>query len=627
MNIIGYTGVSRGHTRSVSARESLLRHHKEGHDPISSFLDYAPEDGRVPINFFPLRGLGHDCAAAILTKGKLIAAVAEERLNRRKHSISLDGENLLPLKSLGYCLDFAEKSLSEIDYFCHYLDLSEPTMKKRLEILRSVLPAKVRDSVIRANEESFATEFSRENVFNQLQAMVGEVIPVQKFQCIPHHLSHAAASYYSSGFEAAGVLTLDGYGEKDSALFALGNGQRLEPIESIEIPHSLGILYMIVTVFLGFKALNDEYKVMGLAPHGNPVRYRSAFRDLILIDEKGGYQTPLLTQADLSERLVELFGLARKPDDPISQREMDIAASLQERLEEVVLSYLRRLKYEYAFEKLCISGGVALNSVLNGKIARAALFKDIYVFPAAGDDGCAVGAAQYLYHHVLGETGQGRITSVLLGHEYENTSISKVLAKFDQKITIMHSDDIAHDVAELILDQQVVGWFQGRMEFGPRALGNRSILGDARNPEMKNIINEKVKWREPFRPFAPAVKDECVNNFFEMIPLSDSPFMLFVVPVTECGRYQIPATTHVDGTARVQTVKRSENTRFWQLLDWLERKSEVGVVLNTSFNVKGEPIVCSPEDALRCFLNTNIDVLAIGDFIVRKRTEVQTNGI
>jgi carbamoyltransferase len=622
MNIIGYTGVGPGtRAKTVGARESVLRHLKQRHDPITSFLDYAPEEGRIPINYFPLRGLGHDCAAAMLVNGKLVAAVAEERLNRRKHSISLDGENLLPRKSLDYCLEVAEKSWKDVDYICHYLDLSDTVMKRRLEILGSVLPAEVRQSVLRANEVSFATEFSRESVFKQLQALTGDAVQEHKFQCVPHHLSHAAASYYSSGFEAAGVLTLDGYGEKDSALFSIGNGQRLEAIESIEIPHSLGILYMVVTVFLGFKALNDEYKVMGLAPYGDPARYRNAFRDLILVDDKGGYLTPLLTQPNLSEHLVGLFGPARKPEDPVSQREMDIAASLQERLEEVVLAYLQRLKHEYGFDRLCLSGGVALNSVLNGKVARAGLFKDIYVFPAAGDDGCAVGAAQYFYHHVLGETGQCRVNSVYLGHGYGNTSIDAALAKHRQEIVAERSDDIARDVADLILDQQVVGWFQGQMEFGPRALGNRSILGDARNPDMKDIINNKVKWRESFRPFAPAVKHERVAEFFEMGSLNESPFMLFVVKVSEQAISQIPSTTHADGSARVQTVKRDENARFWRLLDWLERKSGIGVVLNTSFNVKGEPIVCAPEDAMRCFLKTNIDVLAIGDYIVRKRKE------
>lgn len=626
MNVLGLVGVgSPARERTVEARHAAVRRAKSSRGALDLFLDYSPEEGRVPINHFPLRGLGHDCAAALLADGRLVAAVAEERFNRRKHSVSIDGRNLLPRQAARFCLDAAGTDWKNLDAVCHYLDFTPEVMARRQAILDAFLPPEMRSAVSTANWRSFEEEFCHDQIARQIGEVAGFDLPRDRLHFVPHHVAHAAAAYYSSGFEQAGIVTLDGYGEKDSSVVAIGDDLRLAVQESIEIPHSLGILYMVVTVFLGFRALNDEYKVMGLAALGDPAPFRRAMGELMTTDSQGHYRTDILANHDLVAALVELFGPPREPDTALTKREMDIAAALQERLEEVVLTYLRAVKARHGFERLCMSGGVALNSVLNGRIAREGLFKEIHVFPAASDDGCAVGAAQYGFHHVLGQTGRQPVTNVYLGPDYRVDSIEAVLRTYADRIDWRRSDDPAEEAALLIAAQNVIGWFQGRTEFGPRALGNRSILGDARNPAMKDIINNKVKWREPFRPFAPAVKLDTAHEYFDMAGVGHSPFMLFVAPVHTEARSRIPAITHNDGTARVQTVTKQENELFWRLLDCFEQRTGMGLVLNTSFNVKGEPIVNSPEDAIQCFLRTNIDALVIGNFIVCKKDQTDGN--
>lgn len=624
--ILGYSGSGR---ENHDSRRRLFSLKKAAMNKsfFDSFLSFSDDDEEVPINYFPLKGLGHDCAASLLYGGETVASVAEERFNRMKHSVSLKGSVMLPKKSIGYCLSQAGAHMRDVDFICYYLNMSEGVFNKRLDILSAFLPESVKEKVVKANRLSYEREFSSDQVYRELIRTTGHEWGREKVKFIPHHFAHAGSAYYSSGFEDCGILTLDGYGEVASSVFAIGSGNKLHVIEETEIPTSLGILYMIMTVFLGFKPLSDEYKVMGLASYGNPKRYEKEFQKLIRIGNNGGYDTAALVREDFKNFIEDMFGKPREEKAEITRREMDIAASLQKALEECTLYKLKYLKERHGFENLCLSGGVALNCALNGKLAKSGLFKNIYIFPASGDDGCSLGAAQYFFYNILDPGSKKRkVTSFYLGPEYSDDEVSMAMDKYMERIRFSKKEDIEDEVARLLVEQKVVGWFQGRMEFGPRALGNRSILADPRNPDMKDIINEKVKKRETFRPFAPAVKLESAKMFFELGDLGESPYMLFIVPVKEDKRELIPAITHCDGTARIQTVRKEDNFRFWRLLDCFERHTGIPIVLNTSFNVKGEPIVCSPEDAVRCFLGTNIDALVIGNYLIEKIEKRNSGG-
>lgn len=616
MVVIGYSGSARNDKKD---KAGLLKKLKEHTNYFDSFMSFGEDEEDIPINYFPLKGLGHDCSVSLLDNGEIVASVSEERFNRKKHSLTIDEKVLMPKQSLKYCLEKARKQKGDIDYICYYLDMSEEVFEKKNRILSALLPEKVCARVIRANVLGYEREFCRKKAYEQLVSFSEFEWDRSRVKYIPHHLSHAASAFYSSGFEEGGILTLDGCGEKDSSVFALGKKNNINLLEETSIPTSLGILYMVITVFLGFKPLNDEYKVMGLASYGNPKTYEKAFDNLITINDDGNYETKVLLREDLREYLKEIFGPPREYHGAITRREMNIAASLQKRLEECVLYKLECLKNSYAFENLCLSGGVALNCQLNGKIAKSKLFKSIFVFPASGDDGCSLGAAQYFYHHFLEKRQEyKRLKTVYLGPEYTEGEIKTTLAKYERWITFEKTANIEDKTAQMLAEQRIVGWFQGRMEFGPRALGNRSILGDPRNPEMKDIINIKVKRRETFRPFAPAVIYERARNYFNMDDLDESSFMLFTVPVRAEIQKIIPSVTHCDGTARIQTVKREDNERFWRLLSSFGGLTGVPVLLNTSFNVKEEPVVCTPDDAVKCFLNTQIDILVISDYMIKK---------
>jgi len=410
------------------------------------------------------------------------------------------------------------------------------------------------------------------------------------------------------------IFTLDGTGELDSSLIALGQARDIDIISTTRLPTSLGSLYLIVTVFLGFRSLGDEYKVMGLAAYGDPKRYRPFFDAIVPRFPEGRYETRIAGPT-LRAKILEVLGTPRGRDEPLEQRHADIAAALQACLEDTVLHALAHAAQMTRQRRLCMAGGVALNCAMNGRIARSGLFDEIFIQPAASDEGCAVGAALLLAR----DRGATPWRHARWGPAWTTEEVQDALHTFGDRVRATHEDDIAERAAREIASGRVVGWFQGRMEFGSRALGGRSILADPRDPSMKDRINHKVKRREPFRPFAPAVLEEAASDWFDMTGLDASPFMLFTVPVLPEKRALIPSVTHVDGTARVQTVSRDEDPLYWRVIAQFGERTQVPVLLNTSFNVRREPIVCSPTDALRCFLQTDIDGLALDRFWVEKR--------
>jgi carbamoyltransferase len=438
---------------------------------------------------------------------------------------------------------------------------------------------------------------------------------------IEHHLSHAASAFLVSPFEQAALLTVDGVGEWSTATYGRGHAADIDLFKEIRFPHSLGLLYTAVTSYLGFKVNSAEYKVMGLAPYGVP-RYENEVRRLIDVADDGSFRLDMDYFAYhyglrmTNERFHALFGgEPRRPDDPLDQRHKDIAASVQKVTEDVMLKMTHWLHRETGLRQLCMAGGVALNCVANGRIAREGPFDGIFVQPAAGDAGGALGVAAYLAHHVLGRPRGFVMRSAFLGPAYASDEVRAVLEAKGAVFEELPREELLRSTARAIADQEVVGWFQGRMEFGPRALGARSILADARNPENQDRVNMKIKFRESFRPFAPAVLAERAGEFFELE--GESPFMMLVANCRD-GRAKLPATTHVDGSARVQTVDRETNPLFHDLIGAFDALTGTPVVINTSFNVRGEPIVCTPEDALACFLSTGMDRLVIDRFVLRK---------
>lgn len=613
MYVLGYSGFTRDSRLGMGFRSTYA---KTGQD-FNSIFDFR--DGEVPFSMFPLGYFGHDASAALISDGKVVACAAEERFTRIKYSLNLAGNTLLPRNAINYCMKTAGISINDVDVVAHYCNFNQQTIRKRAELLIPFLSKDDARRVERSFQEIFSKMMNSDTVLEQFQRMTG-ALP-KEFVAVQHHKAHAASAFYPSGFKEALILTIDGTGELVSSMLAIGRGKNIYEKESTFIPTSLGALYLIITVYLGFKSLGDEYKVMGLASYGDPRRFRDVFNQLVTLCEDGTYRTPLLARMELKEFLLEKLGPARKQNDPIEERHADVAAALQESLHAAILHTLEHARKETSISDLCMAGGVALNCTLNGVIARARLFKRMFVQPAASDEGCSIGAAFYASarKNNVSIDEETRWEHVYLGPEYSQEEVLSVLARFSSKIHWERHDNIALTIARKIADGKVAGWFQGRMEFGPRALGNRSILADPRNAAMKEIINEKVKRREPFRPFAPAVLEEEAEEYFDLTGMNDSPFMLYTVPVKFVKQKVIPAVTHVDGTARIQTVSRKTNPRFWELIREFKTITGVPVVLNTSYNVKNEPIVCTPTDALLCFLSTNIDCVAIGDFFVTKR--------
>jgi carbamoyltransferase len=581
---------------------------------IENMLNFV--DGEVPICLFPLGFFGHDSAAGIVFDGEVVACAAEERFVRVKHGLNLAGNSLLPQKAIHYCLKTAGVTIEDVDVVAHYCDFTEQRVAERWALLRPFISdedaAKVKDSY----DLTYHAMMSREVVLEQFERMTGH--RPKSFIPVTHHIAHAASAFYTSGFNEAVILTLDGAGEVESSLLAIGRQGAVDPMRTTYLPTSLGTLYLILTVFLGFRSLDDEYKVMGLSSYGDPERYRTFFEELIQLEGEGTYSTTSLAQPDFRDRLVQALGQPRRVGEPIVQRHADIAASLQASVERAVLHTLNYARKIIGIDSLCLAGGVALNCAMNGTIARSKLFNKIYIQPASSDEGCSIGAALYAtrgpvsYHAVPW-------THAYLGPMYAQSDAEEALGRFRDQVVWSCPENLTANAARELQRGKVHAWFQGRMEFGPRSLGNRSILADPSDPSMKDRINLKVKHREPFRPFAPAVLEEEAGEFFDMGILESSPYMVFTVKVLDSVLDRLPAVTHVDGTARVQTVSKETNPLFWSLIDEFKRLSGLPVVLNTSFNVRNKPIVCTPDDAIRCFLSTDIDSMTIDRFFVEKR--------
>jgi len=583
----------------------------------------------------------HDSAVALVRDGDIVAAAQEERFTRRKHDAGF------PLKALQFCLRQAGVTAEQVDYVAFY---DKPFLKfeRLLETylafaprgftsFRMALPVWLREKL-----------FLKDLLARRLKSLAPKVNWPDRLLFGEHHLSHAASAFYPSPFDEAAVLTLDGVGEWATSSFAIGSGNRLEIHKEIHFPHSLGLLYSAFTYYTGFKVNSGEYKLMGLAPYGEPKYVRQMREHLIDVKEDGSFRLNLdhfnyctgLTMTN--ERFASVFGgPARKPDEMLTQRHMDLAASVQAVTEEVMLKLARAAAAETGLKNLCLAGGVALNCVANGKLLRDGCFENIWIQPAAGDAGGALGAALSAYHGFLGKPrspcdGRDRMRGSYLGPAYEQRDIEARLAGAGAVFEVMDDDALLAVCAQDLAEGRALGWFQGRMEFGPRALGGRSILGDARSPTMQSVLNLKVKYRESFRPFAPSVLREDVADWFEID--QDSPYMLLVagvkasrrIAMTEAQqslfgieklnvpRSGIPAVTHIDYSARVQTVHADTNPRYYRLLSEFKRRTGCPVLVNTSFNVRGEPIVCTPEDAFRCFMGTEIEVLAIGNCLLRK---------
>ena len=584
----------------------------------------------------------HDSAAALLVDGVPVAAAQEERFTRRKH------DPRFPLNAIRYCLAEGGAGLDEVDLIAFY---EKPLLKfeRLLETYLSSAPRGYRSFAMALPIWLKDKLFQKPGLITALKplsASGGKNLEA-KLVFAEHHQSHAASAFFPSPFEEAVVLTMDGVGEWATTSVAVGRGDRLETVKEIQFPHSIGLLYSAFTYYTGFKVNSGEYKLMGLAPYGEP-KYAGLIRDrLIDLKDDGSFWLDLsyfnyvtgLTMT--SEKLHRLFGSApRKPEERLEQRHMDIAASIQQVTEEIVLRLTRDLARTHAIPNLCLAGGVALNCVANGKVLRDKQFKRIWVQPAAGDAGGALGAA-YAAHvmhagkHVT-RNGADRMSGSYLGPSFAQSEIEARLKKCGARFATLEDGEAIARTVDALVAGHAVGWFQGRMEFGPRALGARSILGDPRNPEMQRALNLKIKYRESFRPFAPAVLAEDAPLYFEID--AESPYMLMVADVQagrrrkmtadeerlfgieklNIARSDIPAVTHVDYSARVQTVHRETNPRFHALISAFKAATGCAVLVNTSFNVRGEPIVHTPEDAFRCFMGTEMETLVVGNCFMRK---------
>lgn len=588
----------------------------------------------------------HDSAAALLVDGELIAAAQEERFTRKKHDARF------PRNAIDYVLEAGNLSLADIDHVAFY---DKPFLKferlietyvanapRGFQSFRAAIPVWVREKL-----------FQKDLMTKELRKIDKGFRGKEKLLFAEHHFSHAASAYFPSPFDEAIVLTLDGVGEWATTTVAIGKGRDLQIVKELHFPHSLGLLYSAFTYYTGFKVNSGEYKVMGLAPYGEP-----RFKNLILeniVDLKAdgtyrldqsyfNYATGLTMTND---KFARLFGMpVRRPDsDLLEQFHMDIAASVQAVTEEVVLRMTRALASEYGIPNLCMAGGVALNCVANGRIMRDGCFKDIWIQPAAGDAGGSIGAAYAAWHSELGNdrkrdrSQRDAMKGAYLGPEYAQSDIERRLAKMGAVFEVLPEDALINETATALVDGKAVGWLSGRMEFGPRALGARSILGDPRSETMQKILNLKVKFRESFRPFAPSVLREDMADWFDLD--YDSPYMLLVDLVRADRRRQmteaesalfgidklnvkrsdVPSITHIDYSARIQTVHTDTNPRYHRLISAFKGLTGCPMVVNTSFNVRGEPIVCTPEDAFRCFMGTDIEFLVVGNAVLRKEAQ------
>lgn len=587
----------------------------------------------------------HDSSAALLRDGKIIAAAQEERFTRKKHDAGY------PRNAVDYCLNEAGIRLSEIDHIVFY---EKPFLKferlletyvafapKGIQSFKAAIPIWLREKLYQ--KDMMIGEFKKHDPDYKDEGRL-------KFS--EHHYSHAASAFYPSPFEEAVVLTLDGVGEWATTTVAIGRGRELEIKKEIQFPHSLGLLYSAFTYYTGFRVNSGEYKVMGLAPYGTPKYKNLIFSHLVELKEDGSfwldqsyfnYCTGLtMTNA----KFADLFGQpVRQPEkDKLTQFHMDMASSIQAATEEIVMKLAQNLRSEYGIENLCLAGGVALNCVANGKLQKSKIFKNIWIQPAAGDAGGALGAALALWHHELEQPrtvvpGEDSMRGSYLGPTFTQQEIEQRLKKAGAVFTTLKDNEVIDFTAKALADEKAIGWFNGRMEFGPRALGSRSILGDPRSPRMQKTLNLKVKYRESFRPFAPSVLAEHISEWFELDV--DSPYMLLVANVVKdkrremtteedelfgidklnVVRSEIPAITHVDYSSRVQSVHKNTNPQYHALISRFYELTGCPILVNTSFNVRGEPIVCTPEDAFKCLMGTDIDVLVCGNTVLEKHAQ------
>ncbi len=588
----------------------------------------------------------HDSAASLVINGDIVAAAQEERFSRKKH------DSRYPFNAINYVLSEGKLKLSEVDYIVFF---EKPFLKfeRLLETYMAFAPKGFKSFSLSMPIWLREKLFQKRFLFEKLKQHDEKFNDIKKIKFSEHHFSHAASAFYPSPFNEAVVLTLDGVGEWATTTVAVGKEKKLTIIKEIHFPHSLGLLYSAFTYYIGFKVNSGEYKVMGLAPYGKPKYKNLIIEKLIDLKEDGSFKLNMkyfnyatgLTMTN--KNFSNLFGNpVRDPKkDLLNDFHMDIASSIQAVTEEIIIRLSRNLASEYKIKNLCLAGGVALNCVANGKILREKIFKNIWIQPAAGDAGGSLGAALAYWHHELKkprENSKDQMKGSYLGPKFSEKHIEDQLNKLNSKYIKKTPDEISSIIAEELSDGKTVGWFQGRMEFGPRALGCRSILADPRSEKMQKELNLKIKFRESFRPFAPSVLREEVNNWFELN--HDSPYMLLVSDVKKdkqiimseedknlfgidklnVKRSTIPAITHVDYTARIQTVHKETNHRFYNLLCEFKKRTGCPVLVNTSFNVRGEPIVCSIEDAFNCFMGTNLDILVIEDFILMKNDQDQS---
>lgn len=601
----------------------------------------------------------HDSGVALLKDGDIIAAVQEERFSRKKH------DERFPRHGIRYCLEEGSIGLEGLDYIAFY---DKPFIKfeRLLETYISEAPKGLRSFMMAIPVWLKDKLFLKENLAREFRDLYSEMhteatgkelkqiksAVTEKLMFGEHHQSHAASAFFPSPFEEAAILTIDGVGEWSTTSLAHGKGNHIQLLKEIHFPHSLGLLYSAFTYYTGFKVNSGEYKVMGLAPYGEPKYVGLIKEHLIDIREDGSFWLDMdyfnytigLTMTN--DKFAKLFGQpARDREGILTQKDMDLAASIQAVTEEVMLKLARHAKETTGCENLCLAGGVALNCVGNGKILKENIFRSLWIQPAAGDAGGALGAAYAVYHEELKNErkpppGKDAMKGSYLGIQYTNAQVREYLdsigAVYHQTASV---DEMVDMVSDALKEEKVVGWHQGRMEFGPRALGARSIIGDARSEKMQKLMNLKIKYRESFRPFAPSVLREAVSQWFELD--TDSPYMLLVAPVREekrvpmteeqqklfgteklnVPRSQIPAVTHIDHSARVQTVHEETNPRYYKLIKAFNEKTGCPVIVNTSFNVRGEPIVCAPEDSYRAFMRTEMDVLAVENYILYKEEQ------
>ena len=598
-------------------------------------------------NILGISAFYHDSAAALIQDGEIVAAAQEERFSRIKH------DERFPQNAIKYVLEEGNVKLDQIDYVVFF---EKPFLKfeRLLETYLAFAPNGFQSfsaaMPIWLREKLFQKKF----LFDLLQDLDENFKDIKKIKFSEHHYSHAASAFYPSPFNEAIILTLDGVGEWATTTVAHGKDNQITMLKEIHFPHSLGLLYSAFTYYTGFKVNSGEYKVMGLAPYGKPIYKDLIINNLIDLKEDGTFRLDMsyfnfatgLTMTN--KKFEDLFGqpVRKKEDDLLTQFHMDIASSVQSVTEEIVLRLTRDIASEYKIENLCLAGGVALNCVANGKILREKLFKNIWIQPAAGDAGGSLGAALAYWHQELNNdrkvNSNDSMKGSYLGPSFKNSTIEKELTAIGAKFKKLSDDDLINTLANEISNEKIVGWFQGRMEFGPRALGARSIIADPRSEKMQKELNLKVKFRESFRPFAPSVLSEDVNDWFDLkdpspymllvadikkniqIPMTSDQEKLFGIDKLNIKRSKLPAITHVDYSARVQTVHQKTNPKYYNLIKKFKEITGCSVLVNTSFNIRGEPIVCSIEDAFKCFMGTNLDILVIENFIMFKPDQLKT---